>query len=237
MKTAKDQKINYLKYEKEHRKPAMSRVLTAACLLWMFITAAAEASSASQASLALQSAAAAGTAQTFTMNTFRYVVLFTIAATVPYNDLFYISEQGKTVPVLSKYRFAPVDIRKMRRAKTFLLLRGAALDTPVLLALVYGARRVCRGDPPGLPAARTVRGARLCHAPRPRRAHLPGPAPLLAAPPLPQRPPLQDGRRRGCVLPRRGASDLRSRGLARPLVSPSLGRPRPSLRVCAQLRV
>ena len=97
MKTAKDQKINYLKYEKEHRKPAMSRVLTAACLLWMFITAAAEASSASQASLALQSAAAAGTAQTFTMNTFRYVVLFTIAATVPYNDLFYITEQGKTV--------------------------------------------------------------------------------------------------------------------------------------------
>ena len=51
MKTAKDQKINYLKYEKEHRKPAMSRLLTAACLLWMFITAAAEASSASQASL------------------------------------------------------------------------------------------------------------------------------------------------------------------------------------------
>ena len=43
MKTAKDQKINYLKYEKEHRKPAMSRLLTAACLLWMFITAAAEA--------------------------------------------------------------------------------------------------------------------------------------------------------------------------------------------------
>ena len=39
MKTAKDQKINYLKYEKEHRKPAMSRLLTAACLLWMFITA------------------------------------------------------------------------------------------------------------------------------------------------------------------------------------------------------
>ena len=36
MKTAKDQKINYLKYEKEHRKPAMSRLLTAACLLWMF---------------------------------------------------------------------------------------------------------------------------------------------------------------------------------------------------------
>ena len=131
MKTAKDQKINYLKYEKEHRKPAMSRLLTAACLLWMFITAAAEASSASQASLALQSAAAAGTAQTFTMNTFRYVVLFTIAVVlftiataVPYNDLFYIREQGKTVPVLSKYRFAPVDIRKMRRAKTFLLLRG-----------------------------------------------------------------------------------------------------------------
>ena len=87
MKTAKDQKINYLKYEKEHRKPAMSRVLTAACLLWMFITAAAEASSASQASLAFQSAAAAGTAQTFTMNTFRYVVLFTIATAVPYNDL------------------------------------------------------------------------------------------------------------------------------------------------------
>ena len=51
MKTAKDQKINYLKYEKEHRKPAMSRILTAACLLWMFITAAAEASSASQARL------------------------------------------------------------------------------------------------------------------------------------------------------------------------------------------
>lgn len=126
MKTAKDQKINYLKYEKEHRKPAMSRLLTAACLLWMFITAAAEASSASQASLALQSAAAAGTAQTFTMNTFRYVVLFTIATAVPYNDLFYIREQEKTVPVLSKYRFAPVDIRKMRRAKTFLLLRGAA---------------------------------------------------------------------------------------------------------------
>lgn len=125
MKTAKDQKINYLKYEKEHRKPAMSRVLTAACLLWMFITAAAEASSASQASLALQSAAAAGTAQTFTMNTFRYVVLFTIATTVPYNDLFYIREQEKTVPILSKFRFAPVDIRKMRRAKTFLLLRGA----------------------------------------------------------------------------------------------------------------
>ena len=120
MKTAKDQKINYLKYEKEHRKPAMSRILTAACLLWMFITAAAEASSASQASLALQSAAAAGTAQTFTMNTFRYVVLFTIATAVPYNDLFYIREQEKTVPVLSKYRFAPVDIRKMRRAKTFL---------------------------------------------------------------------------------------------------------------------
>ena len=113
MKTAKDQKINYLKYEKEHRKPAISRVLTAACLLWMFITAAAEASSASQASLAFQSAAATGTAQTFTMNTFRYVVLFTIATAVPYNDLFYIREQGKTVPVLSKYRFAPVDIRKM----------------------------------------------------------------------------------------------------------------------------
>ena len=33
--------------------------------------------------------------------------------------------KGRTVPVLSKYRFAPVDIRKMRRAKTFLLLRGA----------------------------------------------------------------------------------------------------------------
>ena len=49
MKTAKDQKINYLKYEKEHRKPTMSRLLTAACLLWMFITAAADASSASQA--------------------------------------------------------------------------------------------------------------------------------------------------------------------------------------------
>ena len=157
MKTAKDQKINYLKYEKEHRKPAMSRLLTAACLLWMFITAAAEASSASQASLAFQSAAAAGTAQIFTMNTFRYVVLFTIATAVPYNDLFYLKEQGKTVPVLSKYRFAPVDIRKMRRAKTFLLLRGAGffyicsliiyIATPALLSLPDCRDAGQRADP------------------------------------------------------------------------------------------
>lgn len=125
MKTAKDQKINYLKYEKEHRKPAMSRILTAACLLWMFITAAAEASSASQASLALQSAAAAGTAQTFTMNTFRYVVLFTIATAVPYNDLFYITEQEKRFLFCPNTGLRPW-ISENAPRKTFLLLRGAA---------------------------------------------------------------------------------------------------------------
>lgn len=127
MNLSKDGGINYFRYVKKCRKPAMYRLLMAASMTWLFVVAAADAASAAGSSHALQSALRENAAQEFTGNPLQYVILFSITISTLYNDLFYIGEQKKQIPVLSKYRFAPVDIRKMRRAKTFLLLRGASL--------------------------------------------------------------------------------------------------------------
>ena len=64
----------------------------------------------------------------------------------------------------------------------------------------------------------------LGHAPRARPAHLPGAAPPLARAARPQPRPLPHGRRRGRVLPRRGARHSRGLALAGPpLASPPRG--------------
>lgn len=125
MNLSKDSEMNYFRYAEKCRKPAMYRLLAAASMTWLFIVAAADAASAAGSSQALQSALRENAAQEFPGHPLQYVILFSITISALYNDLFYIGEQKKQVPVLSKYRFAPVDIRKMRRAKAFLLLRGA----------------------------------------------------------------------------------------------------------------
>lgn len=124
MNISKDNGMNYFKYAKKCRNTTMYRLLTTASVIWLFITAAASAAASSQA---LQTALRENKAQEFTIHPLQYVILFSITISTLYNDLFYIGEHKKQVPLLSKYRFAPVNIKKMRRAKAFLLLRGAGL--------------------------------------------------------------------------------------------------------------
>lgn len=138
---------DYYKYEKEQLKTAGFRILLTISLLWFFITTASEASSAAGASLALQSVSSSQNgANEFSINLIRFALLFSLPAAELYRSLFYIKEQKAFVPVLAKYCFAPVDIRKMRRAKILLLIKGTSLCCICYLIISFVTARVYLGS-------------------------------------------------------------------------------------------
>lgn len=120
--------MNYYKYEKQHLKCTTFRVLLILGFFAFFLTAATDASIAANASLALQNAGTSGTAEgSYSFNWLQFALFFVLCITPLNSDLFRMREQGRVLPVLIKYRFVPVDITKMYRAKALLLLRNAVL--------------------------------------------------------------------------------------------------------------
>lgn len=120
--------MNYYKYEKQHLKCTTFRVLLILSFFTLFLRTALDASVADNASLALQNARASGaTEESYNFDWAWFVLCFVITLPPLNSKMFQIREQGRVLPVLSKYRFAPVDIAKMYRAKALLLLRGATL--------------------------------------------------------------------------------------------------------------
>ena len=138
--------FNYYQYEKKHLKPLSYRAFMGISLLWLFLNAAVEASTASRASEALETAVRSGySPETFSLNLFQFDLCFMITISTLNSSLFYIREMGQQVPVLSKYLFAPVEVRKMYRAKAFLLMRGACLFYISGLAIYFAAAGVTFG--------------------------------------------------------------------------------------------
>lgn len=120
--------FNYYKYEKKHLKCTAYYVLLTISLLFFFLEAASDASTAARSSDALMAALPSGSsAEEYSVNVFRFELFFLFTISVLNSALFYIREQGKAVPVLSKYLFAPVDSTKIYRAKALLLLRGSCI--------------------------------------------------------------------------------------------------------------
>ena len=120
--------FSYYRYEKKHLKCTTYYVLLAISLFFFFLEAAVNASAAARASDALRTALESkNAAEEFALNVFRFELFFMITISTLNSALFYIREQGQEVPVISKYLFAPVDIKKIYRAKALLLLRGASI--------------------------------------------------------------------------------------------------------------
>lgn len=120
--------FNYYRYEKKHLRCTSYYVLLAISLFFFFLEAAVNASAATRASDALRTALESeNTAKEFTLNIFQFELFFMITISTLNSALFYIREQGQVVPVLSKYLFAPVDGKKIYRAKALLLLRGSCI--------------------------------------------------------------------------------------------------------------
>lgn len=120
--------MNYYKYEKQHLKCTTFWVLLILSLFTLFLRTALDASVADSASLALQNAEASGASEgSYSFDWAWFVLCFAITLPPLNSDLFRMREQGRVLPVLSKYRFVPVDIAKMYRAKALLLLRGAVI--------------------------------------------------------------------------------------------------------------
>ena len=110
--------FNYYRYEKKHLKCTTYYVLLAISLFFFFLEAAVNASAATRASDALRTALGSeNAAEEFALNIFRFELFFMITISTLNSALFYIREQGQAVPVISKYLFAPVDIKKIYRAK------------------------------------------------------------------------------------------------------------------------
>ena len=120
--------FNYYKYEKKHLKCTAYYVLLAISLLFFFLEAASNASAAARSSVAFKTALPSGnSAAEYSVNIFRFELFFMATVSVLNSALFYIREQGKAVPVISKYLFAPVNSAKIYRAKALLLLRGSCI--------------------------------------------------------------------------------------------------------------
>lgn len=120
--------FQYYRYEKKHVKCSSYRIMLIICLVWIFINAAADGAVASRSSRYLENVLGSSTQpQEFRLNLYRFTLLFSGTVLALYQPLFFIREREHGVPVLAKYLFAPVEIKKMRRAKTFLLLRGAGI--------------------------------------------------------------------------------------------------------------
>ncbi|HJA20660.1 hypothetical protein I6E09_00120 [Mediterraneibacter glycyrrhizinilyticus] len=120
--------MNYYKYENQHRKCTTFRVLLILAFFSLFLRTALDASVAGNASQALQNIGTSDAAvESYTFDLAWFVLCFVITLPPLNSALFQIREQGRVLPVLIKYRFAPVDIAKMYRAKALLLLRGAVL--------------------------------------------------------------------------------------------------------------
>lgn len=120
--------FNYYRYEKKHLRCATYYVLLTVSLFFFFLEAAVNASAAARASDDLRTALGSeNAAEEFTLNIFRFELFFLITISTLNSALFYIREQGQAVPVLSKYLFAPVDSKKIYRAKALLLMRGASI--------------------------------------------------------------------------------------------------------------
>lgn len=120
--------FNYYKYEKKHLKCTAYYVLLAISLLFFFLEAASNASAAARSSDAFMTALPSeNSAAEYSVNIFRFELFFMATVSVLNSALFYIREQGKAVPVISKYLFAPVNSAKIYRAKALLLLRGSCI--------------------------------------------------------------------------------------------------------------
>ena len=120
--------MNYYKYEKQHLKCTTFRVLLILAFFSLFLRTALDASVADNACQALQNTGTSGAAmESYTFDLAWFILCFAITLPPLNSALFQMSEQGRALPVLSKYRFVPVDITKMFRAKALVLLRGAAL--------------------------------------------------------------------------------------------------------------
>ena len=124
--------FSYYRYEKKHLKCTTYYVLLAISLFFFFLEAAVNASAAARASDALRTALESkNAAEEFALNVFRF-------------ELFFM-EQGQEVPVISKYLFAPVDIKKIYRAKALLLLRGASIFFIGGLIIYFSAAGIILG--------------------------------------------------------------------------------------------
>lgn len=120
--------MNYYKYEKKHLKCTTFWLFLILSFSAFFLRTALDASVADSASLALQNAeTSAASESTFTFSLVSFALYFAITISALNSNLFQMREQGRVLPVLSKYRFVPVDIGKMYRAKALLLLRGVVL--------------------------------------------------------------------------------------------------------------
>lgn len=138
--------FNYYRYEKKHLKCTTYYVLLVISLFFFFLEAAVNASAAAGASDALKTALESeNAAEEFALNIFRFELFFMITVSTLNSDLFYIREQGQVVPVLSKYLFAPVDSKKIYRAKALLLLRGASIFFIGGLMIYFSAAGIILG--------------------------------------------------------------------------------------------
>ena len=138
--------FNYYRYEKKHLKCTTYYVLLAISLFFFFLEAAVNASAAARASDALRTALGSeNAAEEFALNIFRFELFFMITISTLNSALFYIREQGQAVPVISKYLFAPVDIKKIYRAKALLLLRGASIFFIGGLIIYFSAAGIILG--------------------------------------------------------------------------------------------
>ncbi len=138
--------FNYYRYEKNHLRCTSYYVLLAISLFFFFLEAAVNASAAARASDALRIALETeNAAKEFTLNIFRFELFFMITISTLNSALFYIREQGQAVPVLSKYLFAPVDSKKLYRAKALLLLRGSCIFFLGGLIIYFSAAGIILG--------------------------------------------------------------------------------------------
>lgn len=148
--------MNYYKYEKKHLKCTTFWLLLILSFSAFFLRTALDASVADNASLALQNTeTSAASESTFTFSLIRFALYFAITISTLNSDLFQMREQGRVVPVLSKYRFVPVDIAKMYRAKTLLLLRGVVLFYVGILIIFLAVAFTVFG--PDAPVAQSMR--------------------------------------------------------------------------------
>ena len=106
--------MNYYKYESQHRKCTTFRVLLILAFFSLFLRTALDASVAGNASQALQNIGTSDAAvESYTFDLAWFVLCFVITLPPLNSALFQIREQGRVLPVLIKYRFAPVDIAKI----------------------------------------------------------------------------------------------------------------------------
>ena len=138
--------FNYYRYEKKHLKCTTYYVLLAISLFFFFLEAAVNASAATRASDALRTALGSeNAAEEFALNH--------LPVRAVLHDYDFHTEQrtllhqgaGTGGPVISKYLFAPVDIKKIYRAKALLLLRGASIFFIGGLIIYFSAAGIILG--------------------------------------------------------------------------------------------